>query len=248
MSRLATVAALMMAGCASLAHAEVVVSPVVVRSGYYQAKDCLPTIDPKQFNECICKADIKKAQVAGLPADAMTAVNQQLALLPEKLAAESCEGTAIANPPVGVKINRATADFEVIYQTPTTLTALVNYATDAAGSDVPIEGTEGFTFDLVSGRVVDPFTLLKPEQLAKADAYIRAELPKKYPTLNEDAKTRTDPYLTASGCDSCTLYYGKDGWLVRFQLDTIAPHMTGEPEVLLPAELMGTPETLTTKK
>jgi hypothetical protein len=81
--------------------------------------------------------------------------------------------------------------------------------------------------------------------LKKADQFIKEELKKKYPTaLTEEAKQRTDPYLTENGCDMCTLFYGKDGWIVRFQIESIAPYMTGEPEVALPVTLIADPETL----
>lgn len=232
---------------AAPAYAELSVSSGVVKSGYFQAPDCSPTMDPKAFNECICHAEIKKPQVLGGATDAL--INAKLALLPQKLADESCEGTPTTAPQGGLKVNTATADYVVAYQSPTTLTILTTYATYGAGSDHPLEGTEGFTFDLASGELVDPVLLLKPEQLKKADAFIKQELAKKYPTaLHEEARARTEPYLTENGCDSCTLFYAKEGWMVRFQLESIAPYMTGEPEVALPAEIIPPPETLIGKK
>ena len=35
--------------------------------------------------------------------------------------------------------------------------------------------------------------------------------------------------------------------MVRFQIESIAPYMTGEPEVVLPATLIAAPETLITQ-
>lgn len=233
---------------AAPALAALEVSPHLVRSGYFQAPDCTPTADPKVFNECICEADIKKAEIAGLSTDVASAINQQLALLPEKLAAESCEGNPSTALPTGLKVNRASADFEVAYQTASTLTVLITYSTYGAGADHPLDGTEGFTFDLASGKVIDPIMMLKPEQLVKVDHYIKSELLKKYPSaLSDEAKARTDPYLTENGCDTCTLFYGKDGWVARFQITAIAPYMIGEPEIVLPSDIIPPPEKLSAK-
>jgi hypothetical protein len=238
------VLAVLFAGTAS---AEMAVSSSVVKNGFFLAPDCRPTADPKAYNECVCQADIKKAQISGLPVNVASAINSELALLPEKLAVESCEGTA-TKAPEGVKFNMASADYQVAYQTPTTLTVLITYSTYGVGSDHPLDGTEGFTFDLASGTLVDPIAYLKPEQVKKADQFIKEELKKKYPTaLTDEAKARKDPYLTENGCDTCTLFYGKDGWMVRFQIESIAPYMTGEPEVALPLTLIAAPETLITQ-
>lgn len=232
---------------ATAAHAELTVTSSVVKTGYFGAPDCKPTADPKAFNECICEANIKKAQVAGLSPDVTASVNAQLALLPEKLAVESCEGTPTTAPTGGLKVNLASADYQIAFQTADVLTVLITYSTYGAGAEHPLDGTEGFTFDLKSGRLVDPIALMKPEQIGKADQFIKSELVKKYPAaLYDEAKTRTDPYLTENGCDTCTLYYGKDGWMVRFQLTAIAPYLTGEPEVAIPANIIPAPEKLLT--
>lgn len=232
---------------AGTASAEITVSSSLVKNGFFLAPDCKPTADPKAYNECVCEANIKKAQITGLAPNIAGSINSQLSLLPEKLASESCEGSATAAPASGLKVNQASADYQVAYQTPTTLTVLITYSTYGAGADHALEGTEGFTFDLASGQLVDPIAYLKPEQLKKADAFIRHELVKKYPTaLYDEAKSRVDPYLTENGCDTCTLFYAKDGWMVRFQLEAIAPYMTGEPEVALPASMIPAPETLIT--
>lgn len=175
-------------------------------------------------------------------------MNAGLALLPEKLAVESCEGTATAAPTGGLKVNQASADYEVAYQTPNTLTVLITYSTYGAGAEHALEGTEGFTFDLISGKLVAPIDHLKPEQVAKADGFIKHELLKKYPVaLTDEAKARTEPYLTENGCDLCTMFYAKDGWVVRFQIDSIAPYAIGEPEVVIPADIIAAPETLITQ-
>ena len=230
------------------ALAEVTVTPEQVRNGYFLAPDCKPTADPKVFNECVCQAKIQKAKISGPSPEVTSAVNAELALLPEKLAEESCEGKPTMPPGDGLKVNLASADYEVAYQTPTTLTVLITYSTYGAGADHPLDGTEGFTFDLATGKVVDPIMALKPEQLKKADEFIKKELLKKYPAaLFDEAKTRTDPYLTENGCDTCTLFYGKDGWTARFQLTAIAPYMTGEPEVSIPADIIPAPENLIAK-
>ncbi len=239
---------MMAAALSTPALAEVVISPTLVRSGFFLAPDCKPTADPKVFNECICEASIQKAEVKGLPPEVMTLINGYLALLPEQLAAESCEGTPTTPPVDGLKVNKANADYEIAYQTPAILTALITYSTYGAGADHPLDGTEGFTFDLATGKVIDPLQNLKPEILAKADSFIKQELMRKYPSaLFEEAKNRTDPYLSENGCDTCTLFYGKDGWTVRFQITAIAPYMTGEPEITVPTSIIPAPETLTLK-
>ena len=232
----------------TVAASPVVVTSSVVKNGFFLAPDCKPTADPKAYNECVCEANIKKAQVSGLAVSVDSAINTELALLPEKLAVESCEGTSTSAPATGLKFNMASADYNVAYQTDTTLTVLITYSTYGAGADHPLDGTEGFTFDLTSGTLVDPIAYLRPEQLKKADQFIKEELKKKYPTaLTQDAKARTDPYLTENGCDTCTIFYGKDGWIVRFQIESIAQYMTGEPEVVLPASIVAAPETLLTQ-
>jgi hypothetical protein len=226
----------------------VTVTPTLVKSGFYRAEDCVPTMDVKLYDECVCEASIKKAQITGPAAEVMSSINQSLSMLPEKLAAESCEGKPTTPPTAGLKVNTASADYEIAYQTPTTLTALIKYSTYGVGSDHPLDGTEGFTFDLASGQLVDAIAHLKPEEIKKADSFIKSELLKKYPAaLYDEVKTRTDPYLTENGCDSCTLFYGKDGWVVRFQLTAIAPYMIGEPEVVLPTDIIAAPEQLLAK-
>ena len=233
---------------ASSAHAALSVDGSMVKAGYFLAPDCTPEADPKVFNECVCEANIKKAEVKGLAPEITALINEHLAMLPEKLAVESCEGKPTSPLADGLKVNKASADYEVAYQTDSTLTVLITYSTYGAGAEHPLDGTEGFTFDLASGKVVDPIAALKPDQIAKADEYIKAELLKKYPTaLYDEAKTRTDPYLTENGCDTCTLFYGKDGWMVRFQITAIAPYMIGEPEIAIPAEIIPPPEKLIVK-
>ena len=240
--------AVLMTLVAMPAHAAVTVSPVLVRSGYFLAPDCEPSAPTNALNICVCHADIKKPQVAGIAANIAAVINNTLAQLPEKLAAESCEGAATAPPRDGIKVNTASADFEMVFQSPATLTMFTNYSTLAAGSAQALSGTEGFTFDLTSGALIDPIAVLKPAQRAKADAYIKEQLLQKYPTdLLDEAKVRTDPYLTENGCVTCTLYYGPEGWVVRFQTDSIAPYALGEPEVTLPTEIIPAPETLMVK-
>ncbi len=230
------------------AHAALSVDGSMVKAGYFLAQDCTPEADPKNFNECVCEANIKKAEVKGLSPEITALVNEHLAMLPEKLATESCEGKPTTPLADGLKVNKASADYDVVYQTDSTLTVLITYSTYGAGAEHPLDGTEGFTFDLASGKVVDPIAALKPEQIAKADEFIKAELLKKYPTaLYDEAQTRTDPYLTENGCDTCTIFYGKDGWMVRFQITAIAPYMIGEPEVAIPAEIIPPPEKLIVK-
>lgn len=239
--------AIMLTLTALPALAQMGVSSAVVKNGYFLAPDCKPTADPAAFNECVCHATIKKAQIMGLAPEVVANVNAGLALLPEKLAVESCEGKPTAPPAPGIKVNEASADYEIAYQTPTTLTVLITYSTYGAGADHALDGTEGYTFDLTSGTVVEPIAHLKPEQLKKAEGFIKRELLKKYPTLTEEAKARSEPYLTENGCDLCTMFYGKDGWVVRFQIDSIAPYHVGEPEVVIPLDVIAAPETLMTQ-
>ncbi|MFZ4541740.1 MAG: hypothetical protein ACOYNL_08030 [Rickettsiales bacterium] len=231
-----------------IAQAEVTVSTVTVRSGFYRAPDCTPTAEPEVYNECVCQANIRKPQVSGLAPDVVTSINSALAQLPEKLAEESCEGTPTGAPVGGLKVNLASSDYEVTYQTPTVLTVLTKYSTYGTGSEHALEGTEGQTFELVHGQVVDPVAGLKPAQLKKIDGVIKQELLKKYPTeLFEETKARTEPFLNENGCDSCTIFYGKAGWMVRFQVFSIAPYALGEPEIALPADLLPAPDKLIVK-
>ncbi len=233
---------------AAPAFAEVTIDSALVKSGFFLAPDCAPTANPKLFNECICKADIKKPVVSGIAPGVAASINTQLALLPEKLAAESCEGTSTAAPPAGMMANEVTANYIVAYQTPRTLTLLTTYATQSAGGAHPLSGTEGMTFDLATGQLVDPVARLKPEQLRALDSFIQQALVKKYPSdLFEEARARSEPYISENGCDSCTVFYGKEGWMVRFQVYAIAPYAVGEPEIAVPAELIPSPETLMTQ-
>jgi hypothetical protein len=231
------------------AFAEVAVQPALVRDGYFLAPDCTPQADPKSFNECICRANIHKAQVNGIPAEAASAINQQLATVPEQLATESCEGTPTAAPAAGLGMNEANANYEIAYQTPQILTVLITYSTYGAGAAHPISGTEGYTFDLASGALIDPVAHLAPEQLSRLNSAVQQGLLKKYSdSLFDETKARIDPYITKDGCDTCTLFYTKEGWNMRFQLYAIAPYATGEPTIILPADILPAPETLTTKK
>lgn len=245
MSPLRAFIMLLIALAAAPALAEMSVAGSLVKSGYFLAPDCRPTAEPEAYNECVCEASIKKAQVTGFTPDVTASINATLALLPEKLAVESCEGTPTVAPKDGLKVNLASADYEVAFQSPETLTVLVTYSTYGAGAEHPLDGTEGFTFDLASGQLVEPIVHLKPEALKKADAFIKSELLKKYPVaLYDEVKVRIDPYLTENGCDTCTLFYGKEGWMVRFQITAIAPYMTGEPEIAIPADIIAPPEKL----
>ncbi|MDX2095525.1 MAG: RsiV family protein [Alphaproteobacteria bacterium] len=248
MIRFGTGIVVLLALAALPARAEMTVSPSLVKEGFFLAPDCKPTADPKAYNECVCEAHVRKAQIAGVPAEIAASVNAALALLPEKLAEESCLGKPTPAPSGEIKVNRASADYKVAYQTPTTLTVLVSYSTYGAGAEHPLDGTEGFTFELVGGQLVEPIARLKPEQMKKAEAFIARELLRKYrAVLHDEAKARSEPYLTENGCDSCTLFYGKDGWVVRFQIDSIAPYAVGEPEVTIPGEIIPSPETLMTQ-
>ncbi len=243
------IAAIMVAGFAFPALAEVTVESVLVRQGYFQAPDCKPEADPKSFNECLCKADIHKAQLNGGSSDVMGSANAVLAAVPEQLASESCEGAAAAPPPDKIGVNEATANYEVAYQTPDVLTVLIVYSTYGAGAAHPLGGTEGFTIDLKTGKQIDPIKLMKPEDLAKVNSFVQQELLKKYAdSVFDETKNRTEPFLTDSGCDTCTLYYTKDGWNVRFQLYAVAPYVTGEPVITVPADVIPDPQTLLAKR
>ncbi len=233
---------------ANPAHAALTINSSIVKSGYFKAPDCTPEADPKRFNECLCEANIRKAVAVGLPEAVNAQVNANLALLPEKLAAESCEGEPSTPPTAGLKLNLASADYAVAYQSDDILTVLVTYATYGAGSEHPLEGTEGFTLDLKTGHTIDPIARLKPDQLQKADAFIKQELLRKYPqALYEEVKARAEPFLTESGCDTCTIFYSAEGWKVRFQLAAVAPYMTGEPEVTVPVDIIPSPEHLSVR-
>ncbi len=229
---------------AAPARAELKIDPAQVRSGYFQAPECTPTAAPQQYNECICQADIRKAQVSGVDAPVAAAINKQLALVPEQLAGESCEGAAVAQPTGPVtNFNSAKAAFDVAFQSPTVLTVLVTYSTYGAGAAHPLDGTEGFTFDLKTGKMIEPIKALNPLQLATANNFVQKELLKKYgDKLFDEVKVRTDPFLSEAGCDTCTLFYGKDGWTLRFQLYAIAPYAVGEPEIVFPAEIIPAPD------
>lgn len=252
MNRAACRIFLMLIGLAALAgpaYAELSILSATVKAGYFMAEDCQPTADPKVYNECVCLADIKKPMVTGLSPELNTRVNDNLAMLPEKLAAESCEGNPITSPADGLKVNLANAGYEIAYQTPEVLTVLIKYSTYGAGSDHPLDGTEGFTLDLATGEVVDPIAHMKPEEIMKADAFIKQELVKKYnAVLYDEARSRPDPYLTENGCDTCTLFYGKDGWVVRFQLTAVAPYSVGEPEITVPTDIIASPDKLKMKE
>lgn len=230
------------------AFAAVEVTPTLVRSGYFLAEDCKPQVDPKLYNECICQANIRKAQVSGLPEDVMSRINEHLSLFPEKLASESCEGVATTVPVDGLKVNTANADYTVTYQTPSVLTVLITYSTYGVGAEHSLDGADGYTFDLASGKLIDPLNYLKPDQIAKVDGYIKTELQHKYSSvLYDEVKTRTEPFLSENGCDTCTLFYGKEGWTVRFQITAVAPSSSGEPEVAVPSDIIPPPEKLIVK-
>ena len=234
---------------AHAAMAEAAVSAVKVEQGYFQAEDCTPEADPKTLNECICKADVVKAQVAGVPPAVATVINNQLSQVPEQMAGESCAGKPTAAPASNLQVNAATANYTTVYQSPTVLSVLVNYTTFGAGAAHPSSGSEGYTFDLATGKTINPPELLTAEQMKKANEFIRTELLKKYKdTLFDEAKERTDPYLVDGNCEDCTLYYVKDGWNMRFQLYSIAPYTTGEPEITIPTTIIPAPEALPTRK
>jgi hypothetical protein len=238
-------------GASHPAFAELQVMPAQVRSGFFQSPDCTPAAAPQQFNECLCEADIRKAQITGIDASVAAVMNKQLAIVPEQLASESCQGTPTAAPAgegAVTNVNAAKAAFETVFQSPSVLTVLVTYSTYGAGAAHPLDGTEGFTFDLKTGKLIEPSRLLTPAQLVQANAFIQKELAKKYSDkLFDEIKTRDDPFLAETGCDTCTLFYGKDGWTIRFQLYAIAPFAAGELEINVPAEIIPAPETLISK-
>lgn len=226
-----------------------IVSAVSVSSGYYKAADCIPEADPKLLNECICKADIMKGQISGLPTNVAEVINTQLSQVPEQLASESCPGSQTAAPVGPVGVNEVSAKYEVVYQSPATLTVLVTYSTFGAGAAHPTAGSEGYTFSLASGKTIIPTDMLTVEERAKANEFVQQELTRKYgELLLEEAKARTEPYLSDAGCESCTIYYTAEGWNVRFQLYSVAPYSAGEPTITIPANLIPDPETLMAKK
>lgn len=227
----------------------VAIAPVKVQTGYFMADECVPEASPNELNECLCQADITKAQVSGLAPEVMTAINNQLAQLPEQFASESCSGKPAAAPDAKIQVNKVSAGYTVVLQTPTLLSVLINYTTFGAGAAHPMSGSEGYTIDLATGKTVTPSELLTPEQLGKANEFIRAELTKKYgESLFEETRTRVEPYLTDAGCEDCTLYYTKDGWNLRFQLYVVAPYSVGEPEITIPTTIIPEPAMLLVKK
>lgn len=221
------------------------VTPKLVRQGYFQMQECQSS-GGAAFNECLCKADIYKPELVGLAPAIADAINKQLAQVPQQLAGESCQGTPIAKPVPDVNMNESGASFSVAYQTPTLLTVLVTYSTYGAGSAHPLSGTEGYTFDLKSGQAIDPAANATPAQLEKLNQFIQAELNKKYgDVLFDEIKTRTDPYVNPGACDSCTLFFTKDGWNIRFQIYAVAPYSAGEPTLTIPNDILPSPEPAT---
>ena len=225
------------------------VTAVLVKTGYYKADDCKPEADPKLVNECICKADIHKAQATGLAPNIAEVINTQLSQVPEQLSSESCSGGQISAPDGKVSVNEVTANYETLYQSPASLTVLVTYTTFGAGAAHAIMGSEGYTFSLASGKTILPTETMTPEQRAKASTFVQEELLKKYgESLLDEAKSRTEPYFTDAGCENCTMYYTKDGWNVRFQLYAVAPYAAGEPTIVIPTSIIPDPETLMARK
>ena len=221
------------------------VTPVKVSSGYFLAEECTPEANPKTLNECICEGDVTKAQVSGLQPAVALVINNQLSQVPEQLANESCAGKPTAAPTADIQVNKVSAAYSTVYQSPTALSVLITYSNFGAGAAHPTSGSEGYTFDLATGKTINPPELLKPEQLTKANEFVRAELMKKYSAaLFDEARDRTEPYITDGNCEDCTMYYVKDGWNVRFQLYAIAPYASGEPEVTIPTSIIPDPETL----
>ena len=75
------------------------------------------------------------------------------------------------------------------------------------------------------------------------------ELKKKYgDVMLEEARNHTGPYLTDAGCESCSIYYTKDGWAARFTVYSIAPYAVGEPVISIPTTIIPEPETLIARK
>jgi hypothetical protein len=226
-----------------------VITPMLVKSGYFKADDCKPEADPKLLNECICKADIHKAQVKGLPANVAEVINTQLSQVPEQLSSESCAGSQTTAPEASIGVNEVSANAEAVYQSASSLSVLVTYTTFNAGAAHPTNGSEGYTFNLANGKTILPTDLLTADQRAKASAFIQEELLRKYgENLLDETKSRTEPYLTDAGCENCTMYYTKDGWNVRFQLYAVAPYTAGEPTIVIPTNLIPDPETLMARK
>lgn len=225
--------------------AGIAVNAKPVRQGYFQLADCQSS-GGTAFNECQCKADIYKAEITGAAPAIMEAINKQLAMVPEQLANESCQGASIAKLPPEANINESGAGFKVTYQTPSVLTVLVTYMTYGAGSAHPLSGTEGYTFSLTDGKLIDPLAALSPPQFEKLNQFLQSELLKKFgDALFDEIKSRTDPYVSQGSCDSCTLFYTKEGWNIRFQLYSIAPYSAGEPTLTIPNDLLPAPEPAT---
>ncbi|MFM9890615.1 MAG: RsiV family protein [Rickettsiales bacterium] len=227
------------------AVAGISIASKLVRQGYFQMQECQPS-GGAAFNECMCKADIFKPELLGASPAIADAINKQLAQVPQQLAGESCQGAPIAKPVPDVNMNESGASFSVAYQTPTLLTVLVTYSTYGAGSAHPLSGTEGYTFDLKTGQAIDPAANATPAQLDKLNQFIQTELNKKYAEmLFDEIKTRTDPYVSLGACDSCTLFFNKDGWNIRFQIYAVAPYSAGEPTLTIPNDILPSPEPAT---
>lgn len=228
---------------------EIAVKPVTVATGYYKAEDCVPDADPKTMNECICKADIVKAQVTGVISKVATTINNQLSQVPEQLSSESCPGKAVSAPEPNLLINMAYANFETVYKSPSVLSVLVTYATGGAGAAHPIPGSEGYVFNLINGKTMDVASLLTQDQIAEANQFAHDELNKKYGDMMlSEAKLRNDAFLSDAGCENCTLYYTKEGWNMRFSVYAVAPYSAGEPTITIPTTIIPEPEALITRK
>lgn len=229
--------------------AAVTVTPVQVKNGYFLAEECTPETDDPKLNSCICKAEINKAQVNNLDKNVATTINNQLSQVPEQLANESCAGKTTPVPESSILTNAASANYEVVYQSPKVLSVLVTYSTNNAGAAHPVPGSEGYTFDLTNGKTIEPYTLMTPEQLTKANEFAHQELVKKHgETMFNAGDAPNAPYLSDSGCENCTLYYTKDGWNMRFSVYAVAPYAAGEPTITIPTTVIPDPETLTGKK
>ncbi len=250
LSRSLTLIATVAIGWAVAADAaDIALSPVKVSKGYFRAENCEPEANPALINECVCAADIVKARVSGVSDAVATVIDNQLAQLPEQLAGESCAGKSVAAPGSDIQVSKVTANYRVVYQSPQALSVLVSYSSYGAGAAHPTSGSEGYTFDLATGKTINPPEVLTREQMKKANEFIRTELMRQYGnSLFDEAKDRAEPYLTDGSCEDCTLYYGKDGWNLRFQLYAIAPYASGEPEITIPTTIIPAPEALLTRK
>lgn len=213
--------------------------------GYYELKECEDEEISEHVNMCGCQSQIDYPVVASYSDEALqTAVNEELKALVSGAGCNAEDGGAVRKgdkTPDERIPNEYQVSFETPYVSKNAASLLMSYYTYGAGAAHGMTTVQGILADLTRGIIYQDSAVLDDKQADAINSHIQTTLR----ALNEEGQYQGNLwledeeghpriYVSEEGCDGCTVYRGKNGWVMAFQQYAIASYADGIIEIDIP--------------